>query len=315
MPYLLSFIRKENFARFANFWPNLCKLFVVCHLFFFCYKLYSLWVSRQRAHKWLAILAIGESIPEEKKRSIRGTGITRPTLLWLPANGCNVACCCATPAFAGYRTIEMMGLVAPKLWSVSNNTQQVPTLLWFHAKGCNMLGPTMLHVVGQQYRVCLHGPLRTCYMYVNHLKLCSTRRHLFFAVNNSTRCGCSITVRSWKPVFLTRRRCPRQEEQVLYLSFIRTFISWIHRAEKAVRLWYNYVTILTYTPFEKTQSETCSVHRWVSFAYFHKIYSIYMLFLRTSKFGGLNWKNKIETKHWKTKCLAANNRHVLYGCI
>ena len=62
--------------------------------------------------------------------------------------------------FASHRK-EMLGLVAPKVWLVSNCTQQVQTLLWFHA--CKrtqrvrpnnvastkidllgMLGPTML---------------------------------------------------------------------------------------------------------------------------------------------------------------------------
>ena len=36
--------------------------------------------------------------------------------------------------------------------------QVLPALLWFHANGRNMLGPTMLHVVGQQCCVRLHGP-------------------------------------------------------------------------------------------------------------------------------------------------------------
>ena len=40
-----------------------------------------------------------------------------------------------------------------------NKCQEVPTLLWFHANGRNMFGPTMLHVVGQQCYVRLHGPL------------------------------------------------------------------------------------------------------------------------------------------------------------
>ena len=48
---------------------------------------------------------------------------TRPTLLGFHANGCNIV---ALP-FTGHRTIEMLGLVGPKVWPVSNCTQQVPT--------------------------------------------------------------------------------------------------------------------------------------------------------------------------------------------
>ena len=47
------------------------------------------------------------------------------------ANGPNIVAL----RFAGHRTIEMLGLVRPEIWPVSNCTQQVPTLLWFHANG------------------------------------------------------------------------------------------------------------------------------------------------------------------------------------
>ena len=55
-----------------------------------------------------------------------------------------------TNKLAGHRTIEMLGLVLPKFLPISNYKQQAPTLLWLHAHGHNVLGPTMLHVVGQQ---------------------------------------------------------------------------------------------------------------------------------------------------------------------
>ena len=67
--------------------------------------------------------------------------------------------------FGDHRTKEMLGLVAPNVWRVSNisqqhptsanNSQQVPTCC---ANGRNMLGPTMLGLVGQQCCVRLHGP-------------------------------------------------------------------------------------------------------------------------------------------------------------
>ena len=76
---------------------------------------------------------------------------TTATLLWLHANGRNIA----AQRFAGHRTTE-----CAKVWPVSNYTQQVPTMLWFHANERNMLGPIMLHVVGQQCCVRLNGPVR-----------------------------------------------------------------------------------------------------------------------------------------------------------
>ena len=63
---------------------------------------------------------------------------TRPTLLWSHANERNIV----SLRFAGYRTKEMLGLVAQKFdWFQTIYTQQVPTLLWFHANGRNMLRP------------------------------------------------------------------------------------------------------------------------------------------------------------------------------
>ena len=44
--------------------------------------------------------------------------------------------------------------------TIRKKCQQGPTLLWFHAIGRTMLGPTMLHVVGQQCCVRLHGGLK-----------------------------------------------------------------------------------------------------------------------------------------------------------
>ena len=58
---------------------------------------------------------------------------TRPTLLGFHAKGRNIV----VLRFTGHRTIEMLKLVAPKVWPVLNCTQQVPTLLWFHANGRN----------------------------------------------------------------------------------------------------------------------------------------------------------------------------------
>ena len=74
---------------------------------------------------------------------------TRPTLLWSHANERNIV----SLRFAGYRTKEMLGLVAQKFdWfqTIHKKCQQVPTLLLFHANRRNMLGPKMLRVVGQQ---------------------------------------------------------------------------------------------------------------------------------------------------------------------
>ena len=83
---------------------------------------------------------------------------TRPTLLRLHANGRNLVAL----RFADHRTIEIMVIVRPKVWPVSNCTQQVPTLLRFHANGRNKSqhcwGSTMLGVVRQQCWVHLHGP-------------------------------------------------------------------------------------------------------------------------------------------------------------
>ena len=59
------------------------------------------------------------------------TFLTRSTLLGFHANGRNIVAL----RFVGHITIEILGLVAPKVWPVSNLTQQVPTLLWFHANG------------------------------------------------------------------------------------------------------------------------------------------------------------------------------------
>ena len=63
--------------------------------------------------------------------------------MWFHANGRNIVAL----RFAGYRTIEMLGLVGPKVGPVSNYTQQVPTLLWFHANGRNIVA---LRFAGQR---------------------------------------------------------------------------------------------------------------------------------------------------------------------
>ena len=91
---------------------------------------------------------------QKRLRCACGNVYTRPTLLWFHANGRNIVAL----RFAGHRTIEMLGLDAPKVWPVSNYTQQVPARLWFHTNGRNILGPTMLRVVGQQCCFRLHGP-------------------------------------------------------------------------------------------------------------------------------------------------------------
>ena len=89
---------------------------------------------------------------------------TRPTLLWFNANGRSIVALC----FAGHRTIEMLGPVGPKVWPVSNCTQQVPTSANIVLVPCKrtqqvitLLGPTVLGVVGQQCCVRLHEPLKT----------------------------------------------------------------------------------------------------------------------------------------------------------
>ena len=83
-----------------------------------------------------------------------------PTLLRFHANGRNIVAL----LFAGHRTIEMLGLVVPKVWPVSNCTQQVPTSANIVVVPCKQtqqidtifLGPKMLGVVGQQCWVRLH---------------------------------------------------------------------------------------------------------------------------------------------------------------
>ena len=61
--------------------------------------------------------------------------------------------------FAGHRTIEMLGLVRPKVWPVSNCTQQVPKNANIVVVPCKRTQvTTMLGVVGQQCWVRLHGP-------------------------------------------------------------------------------------------------------------------------------------------------------------
>ena len=79
--------------------------------------------------------------------------------MWFHANGRNIVAL----RFACHRTIEMLGLVAPKFdrfQTIRNKCQQMPTLLWYHAKGRNMIGPKMLRVVGQQCCIRFHGPFR-----------------------------------------------------------------------------------------------------------------------------------------------------------
>ena len=69
--------------------------------------------------------------------------------------------------FAGHRTIEMLGLVGPKVWPVSNCMQQVPTSVSIVVVSCKQMQQlaTLLgaqqywaHVIGQQCRIHLHGP-------------------------------------------------------------------------------------------------------------------------------------------------------------
>ena len=70
------------------------------------------------------------------------------------ANGCNIF----VLHFADHRIIEMLGLVGPKVWPVSNCTQQVPTGANIVVVPCKW----MQHVttlLGQQCCVRLHGPL------------------------------------------------------------------------------------------------------------------------------------------------------------
>ena len=40
-----------------------------------------------------------------------------------------------------HRSIEVLGLVAPNVWPVSNYTKRVPTLSWFHANERTHVGP------------------------------------------------------------------------------------------------------------------------------------------------------------------------------
>ena len=75
---------------------------------------------------------------------------TRPTLLGFHANGRNIVAL----RFASHRTIEMLGLVWPKVWPVSNCTQQVPTSANIVVVPCKrtqqvttMMGPTMFKVL------------------------------------------------------------------------------------------------------------------------------------------------------------------------
>ena len=69
----------------------------------------------------------------------------RPTLLWLHANGCNIVAL----HFASHRTIEMLGLVAPKFdWfqTICNKCQQNANIVVVPRKRTQHVG--MLHVVG-----------------------------------------------------------------------------------------------------------------------------------------------------------------------
>ena len=122
-----------------------------------------------------------------------------PTLnLWFHANGRNIVALC----FAGHRTIEMLGLVGPKVWPVSNCTQQVPTLLWFHANGRNKsqhcwAQQCWVLVAGQQCWVRLHGPLLSLTTVSVRIKMASLVGNLYLMIGFLfQRCSDQYSVRT-----------------------------------------------------------------------------------------------------------------------
>ena len=85
---------------------------------------YAMFTTIQKEENALRLFVFGKKKYYKARAQTLSRGQHWPTLLRFHANGRNILAL----RFAGHRTIEMLGLVGPKVWPVSNNKcQQVPT--------------------------------------------------------------------------------------------------------------------------------------------------------------------------------------------